>query len=181
MLEVRKVGYQAYSTPVDLTNTRPLQRLVQLDTVATPLPRVNILALAVRNAFDHRKRMGIGHFITEEQIEERHAQQFTDVLQSVSSLSLIYTSNGVLVTSARGGGSISTSSCIALAIDGVATNTTGGLSAHGAPGAFDNAIQPSDTAAVEIYTTATVPAQFEGLMNGCDGLVLVWTKDVIPR
>lgn len=121
-LEVRKLGYEPVTQSVKLEAGATTQVAVTLDTIITQLARVNVIVAAMRNAFQERRRMGLGHFITQKQIEARHAAQFTDVLQTIPTLGLVYACNGRRVIPVRGMTSANGGGCVALAIDGSAVS-----------------------------------------------------------
>lgn len=179
LLEVHKFGYAAAAQSVNLNGTTPVQVAVTMDTSTARLAAVSVIAAATRNAFTYRRHMGLGRFITQEQIEARHPSQFTDVLMNVLTLSVIPTARGVFVVPSRGASTINGAggACVSLGIDGVRVG--GGLNTT--PGGFDLSVQPTNVAAVEIYTGATVPPEFGHIMTPCSAVVLVWTKNMMPQ
>jgi len=108
--------------------------------------------------FYHRKKVGFGHFITPEEIEERQPFDFYPLLKRdpfVTGMLRATGNDGIRMTS-RGGGYCSPS----IIVDG------GG-----------NSVPPVEAIiGVEIYKgTASVPLQYSFLGGDC-GLVLIWTK-----
>jgi hypothetical protein len=89
--EARAVGYRMGRWQVVLPVGLEIERVFELEPVNIALDTVTVAAAPDRNwrsaeAFESRRRRGIGYFITKEMIEERQANNITDLLQTVPGL-----------------------------------------------------------------------------------------------
>ena len=155
-----------------------LARGATQDVTVTMVPFVPMLPKVVTTAeeraayasvgFDQRRRMGVGQFLTYEQILRRHASSFTQLLQGMRGIGL---SQGPLQSHATGTGVTGTGgvgSCVSYVIDGSpqeqlttrveGTNTTESESP-------DNLIDVSQLGAVEVYSAAERPAGFGAMQS----------------
>lgn len=169
MLETRAIGYYPDSRAVDVTLGAPPMRVV-LSTVKAVLDTVRVYASRrldrTRDAFEQRRRLGHGHFITAEEIARRNPLQVTDLLRTVPGLHMdrgMPDSTSLLIRG-KGGDWCSP----AIYVNGTAMH---GLSAD----EVDGWAAPSKVTAIEVYAGNSVPPQFEGLMTGC-GSIVIWTR-----
>jgi len=113
--------------------------------------------------FYDRKKMGFGHFITPEEIEERQPFDFIDLFSRVPGVTGTYnaaTGDGIWMTARDGGFSGNGYCSPSVIVDLTPTS------------------KPSVEAiiGVEIYRgIASVPLQYSGYANSC-GLILIWTE-----
>jgi TonB-dependent receptor-like protein len=174
-----------------------------------PLPAVPVTAEAelVRNAklreFDRRRSNGIGHFITEAELEKDQSRKLSDVLQRLPGTMMVrpkkvggFSSSAVFVVSSRGSATIEHVSPIfgrncpvAVWLDGVPVyrglDRSAASPAFGGPPPpgqvseppFDiNSIMTNHVAAIEFYSgPATMPAELNVTQGTCGALV-IWTK-----
>lgn len=186
MLEVRAVGYNPSRMAVDVIPGAPPATVVLatskavLDTV-----KVVVARAADRHAsgFEDRRRSGAGTYLTAQQIARRGAFSTSDLFRMMRGMRVGYdydtletdgnpdalaemnqlSDKRILM---RG---ISGNWCEpALWFDGILIPE---LSAY----ALDGWVPPDRLAAIEIYSEATVPPQFQRTRSGC-GAVLFWTK-----
>ncbi len=116
---------------------------------------------AVMQDFERRRALGMGSFITREDIERRRPHQVTDLFRTIAGIRVVPDRNGDARLLLHGG-------CTPkLYIDGVASYEGTSL---------DMILHPDDVEAVEIYTTATTPPQYA---RGACGVLVVWTR--VPR
>jgi len=186
MLEVRAVGYYAHHRAVDvIANAPPVQ--VMLSTFRAVLDTVRVTArlMADRHdsGFESRRRSGAGHYLTAEQIERRAPLVASDVFRGIPEVKIGYPLDTLIdnVNQAVNlddvpfndrlvlvRGSFGPWCAASVFIDGLENRL---LTAD----ELDSFLKPKAIAAVEIYSEATVPAQFRGLRTGC-GTILIWTK-----
>jgi hypothetical protein len=136
--------------------------------------------------------MGIGQFMTYDQIQSKHAASFTQLLQTLGGVSVMPTSlqPGGATSGSRGPGS-----CVSYVVDGVPQlqlmehTVDNGAIAGESP---DNLIDVSQVGAIEVYSSSERPAEFHGSQEhpmlpgspvprvGLDrqqcALVVVWTR-----
>ncbi len=115
--------------------------------------------------FDKRKRLGVGQFLTYDQILRARASTFTQLLQGISGLLM---TEGPLQsrnpgTGVTGGGRMG--SCMSYVLDGTPQSLMGGRQGSGDRGGEspDNLIDVSQVGAVEVYSAAERPAGYGGM------------------
>jgi len=132
--------------------------------------------------FDQRMQIGIGQFLTYDQVVRRQPICFTDLLHQIRGIWVKGSCPpGAAVTGTRGVGS-----CVSYVVDGAPLGLVGGESP-------DNLIEPSLVGAIEVYSASERPAGFGGMEEhpmpapgtpvppvGFDRqqcvLVMVWTR-----
>lgn len=155
MLDVRSVGFEPASVVVELTRREVRRVVVAMMNAAYVLSPVIVqaqqLAKGYANVgFTQRKRVGVGQFMTLDEITHRQAQQFTDLFTSFHGVRLAYGGPaGTDVIPSRGIGG-----CLVYVIDGQPFNTV----VHGE---LDAMLLPASLAGIEVYTPATVPEEFK--------------------
>ncbi len=164
---------------------RPVPVLATVTTTSDP-------ARASQTGFEKRRAMGIGQFLTYDQIQSKHAAAFTELLRTVAGISVMPTSlqPGGMTTGNRGPGS-----CVSYFVDGVPQlqlmEHTVDNRAIG-PESPDNLIDVSQVGAIEVYSASERPAEFQGTQEhamlpgapiprvGLDrqqcALVVVWSR-----
>jgi len=174
-----------------------------------PLPVVPVTASTelVRSAklreFERRRSMGIGHFLSESDLEKDQYQLLGDVIRRLPGTMLVsgrrvpgYGASALFVVSSRGSATIMHESPIfgkncpvAIWLDGVAvyrgldrataSPAFGGRSSGGGGGEppFNiNSIMTNHVAAIEFYAgPATMPPELNATQGTCGALV-IWTK-----
>lgn len=170
MLEVRAVGYYPERRAVDIVaETPPIQST--LSTLKSVLDTVRVHATTLyardRNGFQQRQRSGQGRYITPDDVERRHPVYLTDLLRTMPGVYLQMTGDSFsrqLMMRGTGVGFCTPT----VYLDGMPMFS---LSADD----LDAAVQPADIAGVEVYSSTTVPPQFQRAFSGC-GSVVVWTR-----
>ncbi|HLA13898.1 MAG TPA: carboxypeptidase regulatory-like domain-containing protein [Gemmatimonadaceae bacterium] len=169
MLEVRAVGYYPERRPVNVVAGAPPVR-VALSTLRAVLDTVRITAARVRgrdiSGFIERSRMGLGRYITEEDITRRRPLVTSDLFRIVPGLIVDRTPLGDTMITMRG--LVSETCSPSLYLDGQYMRN---LSADD----VDDWVRPHEIAGIEVYTGAGLPAQFQQEMSGC-GAIVIWTK-----
>ena len=109
----------------------------------------------------------MGRYITSDDIAHRSALNLTDLLRTMTGLYMQTNSNSFspqLMMRGPGRGFCAP----AVYLDGMPMY---GLDSDD----LDAAVQPGDITGIEVYTSTTVPPQFERPLSGC-GSILVWTR-----
>jgi len=155
MLVVRSVGFEPVSVVVELTRRTTQHVVVSMMKAAYVLSPVIVqaqqLARGYQNVgFTQRRRVGVGQFMTLDQIAARHAEQFTDLFTNFHGIRLAYGGPaGTDVVPSRG-----IDGCIVYVIDGMAYNQV----VHGE---LDALLLPESLAGIEVYTPPEVPEEFK--------------------
>lgn len=169
---IRRIGFQAVTLDTVASATPAL------DVTLTPVAQ-RLAAVVVRErrrgnytgplaAFNRRRDMGFGHFITAADIDSRHPMRTSDLLRMIPGVSVYSTgpTNALRLRNAR---------CDPLVwLDGMPA-----LSGYLDVDAFD----PSSLGGVEIYTgVATVPVELRGNRGeeSC-GVIALWSRLPDPR
>ncbi len=172
-LAVRRIGYQAVtidtvaaSTPtLDVTLTPVAQRLAAVVVKGRRRAYTGPLA-----AFNRRRDLGFGHFITQDDIDNRHPLRTSDLLRTIPGVG-VYSSGPVSALRLRN------ARCDPLVwLDGMPA-----LAGYLDVDAFD----PSSLGGIEVYTgVATVPVELRGGRGeeSC-GVIALWSRlpELRPR
>jgi carboxypeptidase family protein/TonB-dependent receptor-like protein len=167
-LVVRKLGFALASAPVDLTARAPRTINLTMQVAPPQLAAVTVRAAAQTGlqkvGFEQRKKMGLGHFMTRSEIEEKLPQYMTDIFTTMPGLHVDYSSGQPVLTGSRGAGG----TCVNYYVDGVSyTEQT--------PGDFNDFMRPEEVEAVEVYNGPETPAEYQKAGTSC-ATVVVWTK-----
>lgn len=108
--------------------------------------------------FERRRALGLGSFVTREDIERRHPHLVTDLFRELPGVRVVLDRRGDGHLLVRG-------RCRPkFYVDGVAADDGPSL---------DMFLRPNDVEGIEVYSTATVPPQYA--RSAC-GAVLIWTR-----
>jgi hypothetical protein len=171
-VSVRRMGFGPTTTEVRLRPNRTDSLVFVLTAVATTLPGVLVedermkLSHRLLAGFWERRERGFGSFVTREQIEQREARDFVDLVRTIPSVRVGTGSNGR--NSIRFNRSIVGKDCPPqYFVDGMRIE-------NGSPDEF----VPDDVEAIEIYPgAATLPVQFAPRpMSYTCGAVVIWTR-----
>jgi hypothetical protein len=169
MLDVRAVGYFPVRRAVDVADgAAPVK--VELLTFKAMLDTVRITAARLVDRYDSnfedRRRTGPGLYLTAEDMVRRGAMMTSDIFKNLPGVRIEDDSTGTLLITMRSsfGGYCSP----VFHVNGLPMNS---LSAF----ELDNLVKAKSVRAIEVYTDATVPPQFQQGMSGC-GAILIWTK-----
>ena len=178
-IRVQRFGYNAtrsgmISVPANAAvqirvNLRPDPEM--LETVTVTGERERFAPGPLRGFYD-RKRRGLGHFLTREQIEEKGVNRFTSLLRLMHGVRIVSLGGSRSGVRMRGFGGLTGASCIPLLYwDGVKTGKIDGITDLGP----DGVLFPSDLEAIEVYTPSSVPGEFGGSDARC-GVIVVWSR-----
>jgi hypothetical protein len=168
LVEVRAAGYEPVQRAIDVTERTPPLRIA-LTPIVVALAPVVVTARArsplVENGFEERRRQGLGHFLTSEDLERRNLRETSDVFATIPGL--IFEPRGAsdrfFMRSAFG------ERCVpAVFVDG---HKMENLAAN----QLDVFVYPHEIAAIEVYSESQAPPQFQAPMSGC-GSIVIWTR-----
>lgn len=160
-LRIRRLGYREMVEEVEVSAGSVLVTAT-LSPDAVSLEPVEVTVEGARSValreFERRRSMGLGSFITREEIEESSPLEVTELFQGTPGVRIIRDAqgDGHLVLRGRCRPNVY--------IDGIATDATLSL---------DLSLRPDDVEGIEVYTTDSAPAQYA--RNAC-GVVLLWTR-----
>lgn len=173
MLEVRALGYYPERRPIDvISGAQPLH--IALSTMRSVLDTVKVnatrLSAQQQAEFNHRRRSGMGRYLSAEEIARRQAVYTSDLFRSIPGVRFDRTSTGgqlgappIMMRAAVGG------MCApSIYIDG---HYMFEMSADD----LDAFVQPSEITGIEVYTGATAPPEYQQGLNGC-GSIVIWTN-----
>lgn len=169
-LEVRAIGYLPARQQVDLITAEGWTNsaTVTLTSTRSYLDTVRVSARRVykddTDGFERRRKMGLGKFLTREQIESKNAAYASDLVRMMPGVTVMPERFGhqVLVSGTIGG------KCRPdIVIDDVRFDATSST--------LDDLLSPAEIESMEVYTRdLSAPAQFRSL-SGC-GVIVVWTR-----
>lgn len=169
-LEVRYVGYVPKRVAVDLVSDRTRSVSVTLDQRIDALEQVTVYGKASKRRSDitgflQRRRAGIGHFLTREDITKLGPFQFTDILRWVPGIELLAKSNfDYTILATRATGMLHHGCEPVIYMDGA--RIADGVQINGV-------LRPADIAGIEIYAgPSETPPQYS---DGNCGSILIWT------
>lgn len=179
---VRRVGFRPDSRRVSLSPGETRQVKFTLEGMLEELDAVIVTAQKGANGrmaeFWARRMVGVGVFITRDEIDRRHPPQTSDLFHSVMGIKVL--SGGAAepvrlvtgrqaISAARGANTAGSSVCpMQYYVDGMFMS----------PGTFSvDEIVPVQIEAIEIFRgPSEIPARFRQRETGC-GLVVIWTRE----
>jgi hypothetical protein len=169
-LVVRKVAYAPITQPVDLTTRATSTTRVILPVAPPTLAAVEIKATGAAKGleqvgFNHRQKMGLGHFMNREQIESKIPTYMTDIFTTTPGIRVDYSSGQPVLTGTRGS---TGSGCVNYVIDGTPYT-------EASPGDINDFMHPNEVEAVEVYSDVDTPAEYQKPGTSCS-TVIIWTK-----
>lgn len=188
---VRRLGYRQLSLAIDFEANRTVERRLLLSRVVT-LDTVSVIASVALQEFERNRRMGLGHFLTRNDLAKQEERRLTDVLAQVSGVRLMRGRSGTYVASRRGmGTSLATEQryCFMLKFEGPAPTPRcacyaqvyldNGLLYGGGEGETVpdlNFIPVSSIEAIEYYAgPSQAPVRYNRLNSQC-GVVVIHTR-----
>lgn len=174
---VKRVGYRPTSGVVEVPSNDTLRLSYTLDKVdAKALETVVVTEKSPSikmQEFETRRKLGVGEFMTREQIEKHNSVYSTELLRSFKAVYVANDNSGPITQyyalSKREGGNPQVGACpMQVYVDQVPLPS---------PFNLDLLPPPRDLAGIEVYAGAsTIPPMFNGYDRGC-GVVLIWTRD----
>jgi hypothetical protein len=155
---------------VELSSRTPARVEVKLGVLVPQLSPVEVMSRREEGlqkvGFLSRKRTSAGgYFISPEQLEQRKALRFSDVLRATPGIRVMESNGRAMITSTR---SAQGNGCVTVYVDGAPWQQLD-------PGDLDTFVQPNEEAAVEVYNGSSIPPQFMTPGQSC-AAVVVWTK-----
>jgi len=187
MLEIRALGYYPTRRAVDVVEGAPPIR-VALPTLKAILDTVRVTAARFadryKSGFDDRRRTGLGHYVTAEEIARRRPVNMAQILRTISGLRLdatlvqtanVYDSTGAAIPQyATSNSKILMRASVgdwcypAIYIDG---HMMQDLDADD----VNMWLRPEEVLGIEVYPGISAPPEFQPGMTGC-GSILIWRK-----
>jgi len=88
LVSVKRVGYAPMLTSINFENNRAIAQRVLLNK-ATTLAAVSVTAGGLPAAFEERRALGLGHFVTTADLDKSGDRRLSDVLATVSGFSAV--------------------------------------------------------------------------------------------
>jgi hypothetical protein len=195
-LEIHHIGYGEVERPIAVPPSRTVDMQIRLAAQAIEMeplvvsmvrhPKLDLRGFYERQRF--MERLGLGKFMTYEDVERRNPVRVSHMLEMIPSTDLLRVCSGTcfnlvvfgnqkrLVSPGRG--QVSFVPCPAdLYIDNIHVRLfrldSRGLSVFDG---IDSFLVPGEIAGIEVYRRASeTPAEYTGATEGC-GAVVVWTK-----
>lgn len=168
-LSVRRLGFEPVELPVSLHARSPTDVTVRLQQFVVVLDTVRVVArqdrALERIGFSRRKKMGMGYYLSPEQISRTTAYDLPTLLATAPMLRREYFGGRAVVTGRPHGVG---AGCVTWWVDG---NPWMG-------GGIEDFIRPDEVAAVEVYSSGFTPGEFTRALRSCE-TVVVWTKQKV--
>ena len=180
MLEIRRLGYVAFTRWVRIVAGETLNLQVTLDLVPVALKPVEVKGDAVRwpamEGFEERRAHAGGHFFDRTEIAQMQPRLFTDVLRRVPGVQ-IQPSTGAfggneMVRMTRTVGMSGLSPCpVLFFMNGMPLQVARDMS-------INQYVTPEDVIAIEVYSgSSQIPPEFlSNQLNSRCGVIVIWTR-----
>jgi hypothetical protein len=167
-IEVLRIGYKPVAFTIeDIHPAVELQILLdRLPIELAPVVATAPAGVLGRSGFERRRRRGFGHFLTREQLEQRHGARLSDFLRDVPSIRLVRdTATGDWSFESRRAVSLGRGCKSHLYVDGVKLVMTP-----------VDVLHPDEVEGIEVYRgPSETPVQFRG-WGACGAVVVIWTR-----
>ena len=172
LVMVRRLGYESASTMMQVAAGDTLRASFALERVVATLDTMKVASTftaARLSEFEERRKLGVGHFMTQAEIEQRNTVVIADLLRPILSVKIMGSGTGQYAVSMRGAKGLTLEPCpFQVFVDGVAMLPV--------PVNLNNLASPKELAGIEVYSgAATIPLQFKRSDSGC-GVILLWTR-----
>jgi carboxypeptidase family protein/TonB-dependent receptor-like protein len=180
VLEVRRLGYVAFSQWVKIAGGETLAVQITLQLVAVPLKPVEVTAQPAlwpaMEGFEERRAHANGHFFNRTEIQRMQPRLFTDVLRRVPGIQ-VQPSTGAfggneMVRMTRTIGVTGLRQCpVLFYVNGMPLQVAGDMS-------INQYVPAEDVIAIEVYSgTSQIPPEFlSNLLNARCGVIVIWTR-----
>jgi hypothetical protein len=169
---VRLLGFAPVEEAVDLISREPRNMTIKMTEFVPVLETVRVTAARERAldavGFTRRQRTGQGHYMDGDEINT-NSLNFSDVMRTAPGIRVVQTQGRQVITSSR-----NPNGCVQVWVDGTAWQQ---LEA----GDIDDFVKPHELAAIEIYSPATTPAEFQAARGGSCMTVVAWTYRRLDR
>ncbi len=172
-LLVRRLGFEQANVDLDLRAGRTDSLVISMTSVAATLPGVVVeeesRVRRILAGFYDRRSKGFGHFYTRSEIEDRHPQDFTDIVRQTPGVTIQTIGGRRQVRFSRSAMNPRGDCPPQYWVDGMRIEN-----------ASADEFPPSDIEGLEIYAgTATIPSQFAPravqVQKTC-GAIVIWTR-----
>ena len=184
VLRVRRIGYQSELFRVNLDRGQRQDVEIVLRPGAYELPTLEVTARQAKpieyawttrfDDFFHRRHVGLGHFLTRQDIEKANAFRTPNLLSTIGGIHLQFLNlgpTGTAVSFARCSG---LTGSVAVWINGFKQRLPTAPSREQAVGEFQQQYPPSQIEMMEVYRgPAEMPAEFN---DGDCGAIVLWTR-----
>ena len=176
LLRLRRIGYAPLTRSIRVAEGETVPLEIVMLAEAQVLDPVTTEAERNRTwppGFDQRVREGFGKFVDDSTLRKFEHSSLANVIQSRIPNIIVSRINGRAVALARRSGTMAGGGrCpVAIWVDGVKIFPTG----SGAPPDLDR-YSVAGLAAVEVYTTASVPSQYRSTGGAECGVMLLWQR-----
>jgi protocatechuate 3,4-dioxygenase beta subunit len=177
-LVVKSVGFSAAAVPVELTMRETRSVTLRLARATPSLAPVvihsSVDAGLTREGFFDRQKIGLGHFISPDDIAKAQPRVASDLLFLAPGFQVQHNSAGqTVILPPRSAYAEGASSCVNVFIDHTLWTSL-------APGEFDSAVAARDIVAMETYSASFVPREFAVPGRSCVTIV-VWSRARVGR
>ena len=181
-VEVRLIGWEPMTVAMDFSTSATRDTLLSVGRQAQTLAQVDINRTAApsswmeRTGFEHRRKMGLGGFLTKEDIARHPASDLAALLDRARGVRMMYPA-GWPMPMLRGGQG---GSCVPnYFLDGspylVEDAGPPGPKAHFSDLSFD--VPPESVIGVEVYSNpGAVPAEYDRFSSTGCGSIVIWTR-----
>lgn len=167
----RRIGFRPISGIIEVTAGDTLRVSYTMEPAAAQLDTVHVNATSWSpqlEEFYERKKIGLGEFMSQEDIDRRNSMYASDLMRGFKSIHVVSLPlGGAQAVSARTGSIFGKACSTQVFLDGVRLPV---------PVDLDLLPSPKELAGIEVYAgPATVPLLYGGSGARC-GVILVWTK-----
>jgi hypothetical protein len=171
-VSIRLLGYAPVEEAVDLSSREPQDITIRMTDFVPVLEAVRVTATRERAldaiGFTRRKRSGMGHYLEGDAINT-NALNFSDAMRIVPGLRTVPVGGRQMIVSSR-----SVNGCVQIWVDG---NNWQQME----PGDIDDFVKPHELAAIEVYSPATTPVEFQGARGSSCSTIVAWTTRRLDR
>jgi hypothetical protein len=171
---VRLLGYAPVEAAVDLSSGEPRTVTITMEDFVPVLEAVRVSAQRERAlddvGFTRRKRTGLGFYLDGDDLKNRNAQYFSDILRAAPAVRVATDGRGrQMLQNARDpmGG------CVMIYVDG-------NMWQQMEPGDIDDFVKPHEVGAIEVYSATNTPAEYQSRGGSCSTIV-AWTHRKLER
>jgi hypothetical protein len=173
-LAVRLLGYAPVERAVDLSSRDASTVTITLEDFVPVLEAVRVTAQRERAledvGFARRQRTGTGYYMDSEDIKNRNAQYFSDILRSAPGVRVAQVNGRQYLQNARD----PMNGCVTVWVDGTQWQQM-------EPGDVDDFVKPHEIAAIEVYSATGTPAEYQGARGSGCSTVIAWTHRKLDR
>lgn len=171
MVDVRQLGYEPVQLSIDVRSRGPNQLVARLGTTTVPeLTKVAVTAKKKSElestGFEKRRAIGIGRYMTEQDIEKMQAPMLSDALRRMPGLYVVGTGASMTMYNRRDNG------CVRYVIDQHPSDATEGVS-------LDEVLRPDDVLGIEYYQPSEVPEALNFSRNEGCAILVIWTRNAV--